>query len=413
MSRIEIKIKHHPEIETFKEHFLFIDGNFIDGVSVGENYFFEARPYNYYVISWNKENSSSLVSLTLNEFFVVEVGLLTILHWDKWESLEVSVGFRKGIDTQDILFETEFKPDLLNWKSLYSYNDYYEKFAEIWNHKYQEELLNERVDNKFKPTLKFSSNNLPVEDEIKSELKKVFVIHQAVLEQLREEGFSNQLITSFNFPEEIKTPCEQYLLYFAQFLRDLGINATSNLKEEAGKVLFSVTPTDDNEALDKIRQALAVYLKLPESPISDIEYSENFALMRLQQQVRNLQHSQQMAKTEILSAQFALSLAQQNIDNQDRIIIRQNSLIENQDKVIEKITSKSIMIDSVEKKEVKEEYEEIYEGMRSGESKWLRELTGIGLNPAKFIKAAVKNTLGKDDGNKSVLGLDEESSNKD
>jgi hypothetical protein len=407
MSRIEIKIKHHPEIKTFKEHFLFIDGNFIDGVSVGESYFLEARPYNYYIISWNKENSNSLVSLTLNEFFIVEVGLLTIFHWDKWESLEVSVGFRKGINTQDIFFETEFKPDLLNWKSLYSYNDYYEKFAEIWNLKYQEELLNERVDDKFKPTLKFSSNDLPIKDEIKSELKKIFVIHQAALEQLRGQGFSDQLITSFNFPEEIKTPCEQYLLYFAQFLQDLGINATSNLKEEAGKVLFSVTPTDDVEALDKIREALAVYLNLPSSPISDIEYSENFALMRLQQQVRNLQHSQQMAKTEILSTQYALRLAQQNIENQDKIIHHQNSFVDNQNKIIKKIMSESIMIDSLESRE------KLYEGLEFIPSETLKKYLGIIFQPITFFKELGGNLLGKDNENLSILQSSEETEKND
>ena len=90
--------------------------------------------------------------------------------------------------------------------------------------------------------------------------------------------------------------CKQYLEYFAQFLKDLGINATSNLNEEAGKVLFSVTPTDDKEALDKIREALAVYLNLPASPIV---YDDSFAAMRLQQQIENLQHSQRMAVREL------------------------------------------------------------------------------------------------------------------
>jgi len=37
----------------------------------------------------------------------------------------------------------------------------------------------------------------------------------------------------------------------------------------------------------------------------------------------------------------------------------------------------------------------------------LKELTGIGLNPAKAIKTAVKNTFGKED-KKSILGLDED-----
>ena len=398
MSRVEIKIKHHPEIERFKNHFLFVDGNFISEVSVGENYRFEARPYNYYIISWNKENSNSLVSLTLNEFFIVEVGQITIFHWDKWESIELSVGFRKDIDTKDVLFESEFKPDLLNWKSLYSYNDYYEKFAEIWNFKYPEELLNERVDNKFKPTLKFSSNNLPIKDEIKIALKKIFAIHQATLEQLGREGFSDQLITSFNFPEEIKSPCEQYLLYFAQFLQDLGIDATSNLKEEAGKVLFSVSPTDDKEALDKIREALAVYLNLPSSPIV---YDESFAAMRLKQQVDNLQHAQRMTEMEF-------RLAQKVIESQDKIIQQKDLTIEQQSKIIEMITDKAVMINSAENKE---ELEELFDGVKVGKSKFLAEQIGLHLNPATALKSVGKKLAGKD-GEIISLNLNDETNEK-
>ncbi len=67
------------------------------------------------------------------------------------------------------------------------------------------------------------------------------------------------------------------------------------------------------------------------------------------------------------------------------------------------------MMDSLENKE---ELEEIYDGLKIGESKWLYELTGIKANVAKVIKTAVKNTFGKDD-KKSILGLDEEMSTDD
>jgi len=40
------------------------------------------------------------------------------------------------------------------------------------------------------------------------------------------------------------------LIYFAQFLADLGIDATTELKETAADVLFTVTPKDGSEALD-------------------------------------------------------------------------------------------------------------------------------------------------------------------
>jgi hypothetical protein len=69
----------------------------------------------------------------------------------------------------------------------------------------------------------------------------------------------------FNFPSLVRNACEQYLLYFVQFLSDLGIEAQAELKEEAQKTLFTVVPTDQSQALTQIWKALEVYLHLPGS----------------------------------------------------------------------------------------------------------------------------------------------------
>ena len=204
----------------------------------------------------------------------------------------------------------------------------------------------------------------------------------------------------------MKIACEQYLLYFAQFLQDLGINATSNLKEEAGKVLFSVTPTDDVEALDKIHEALAVYLNLPTSPI---EYDESFAAMRLQQQVENLQHSQRMAVREIRTSEKELRLAQTVIEHQDKVIFQKDSIIGQKDKIIEKISSKSIMTDSLEKND---EFEIVCNGLEVTHSKWLLEKTGIKSNPVTLLKSLGKKLTGKDNEITSI-NLNREVDSKD
>ncbi|HYJ88718.1 MAG TPA: hypothetical protein VEW46_21810 [Pyrinomonadaceae bacterium] len=62
---------------------------------------------------------------------------------------------------------------------------------------------------------------------------------------------SDSVSALFEFPEEVRLPCEQYLQYFAEFLRDLGVNANTSLVQQAGQVLFTVTPTDQEQALSK------------------------------------------------------------------------------------------------------------------------------------------------------------------
>lgn len=89
---------------------------------------------------------------------------------------------------------------------------------------------------------------------------------RAAQERLTADLDRNTLVTLFSFPQEISTACEQYLMYFVQFLRDLGIKAGANIKHEARQVLFSVTPDEGAEALGRIREALDIYLRLPDSP---------------------------------------------------------------------------------------------------------------------------------------------------
>src|SRR6185369_100233 len=70
----------------------------------------------------------------------------------------------------------------------------------------------------------------------------------------------DSLVTFFDFPEPFRSTCEQYLVYFIQFLEDLGILADSEIKSHAGSVMFSVTPRDGHSALVEIRKALDLYL---------------------------------------------------------------------------------------------------------------------------------------------------------
>jgi len=216
--------------------------------------------------------------------------------------------------------------------------------------------------------------------------------HNETTVLLLKEQNSSSVTSAFVFPNELKITCEKYLIYFIQFLKDLGIRANSDLREAAGKVLFSVTPDDGIEALDKIREALAIYLNLPASPIS---YDESFAAMRLQQQIENLQHSQKMAARELQFTEKLL-VAQSEIIREKNVTISQKDFtIEKQNRIIEKITSKSIMIDSLENKE---EFEKIFEGLEVGESKWLKDNLGIKVNPAKSLKSMGGKLTGKDDG---------------
>ncbi len=383
------------------EFALFYNGDAVKKILVEKDDYYETTDENFFKV----ETQFNYETDFLMEFNFDDLSSFTseliLRDWKIEEDFEwsIKIYFRHGLN---IIFS--FSPDIAYWKKSYSFAEYKNTFNQIVIDKYSSKLKPEFImypeefsDIELSARYNCTSNSFG-NDSIKVELnnyKNLFAeVHKEVLDFLKIHGSNNSIYVSLDFPEEVKIPCEQYLLYFVKFLRDLGIYATSNLKEEAGKVLFSVTPTDDIEALDKIREALAIYLHLPSSPII---YDDSFASMRQKQQIDNLQHSQR-----IIEMEFRLS--QKVIASQDKIILQKDSLIEQQNKIIEKISSKSIMLDSVENRE---ELEEIYDGLKIGESKTLKEWLGIHLNPAKINKTSVKNVFGKEE-TKSVLGLNEE-----
>jgi len=129
----------------------------------------------------------------------------------------------------------------------------------------------------------------------------------------------NSLVTSFEFPEEIRTYCEQYLMYFVQFLRDVGVEVTSEIKHMSEKVLFSVTPTNKDDALDKIRAALEVYLKLPFSPVTD-EMTNEIAVQRLESSVHRLKSDLKLAAAELQAKNMTIEAQQLMINVQKGLL---------------------------------------------------------------------------------------------
>ena len=103
----------------------------------------------------------------------------------------------------------------------------------------------------------------------------------------------------FSFPAPVKSACEQYLLYFGQFLSDLGIQAETELAETAARVLFSVTPNEATQALTRIRDALETYLRLPflpEFPETASQFHDP-AVAQLRANVLHLQSQIVLAKS--------------------------------------------------------------------------------------------------------------------
>jgi len=355
--------------------------------------------YHYY--SENYEDSLDLSSKAISDY--QNPYLISLKHLVVIESFIIAVNIFHISDEIKYLISFNFEADFSSWKNAFSFEEFEKKLALDWS---EDDFDNCEYEKYQSPhsigfEIKFETEeiNKKIEEIIKPYQNTIEHSIQKTIQSMNETYSGNSLEYVFKFPEEVKTYCEQYLKYFAQFLQDLGMNATSSLKDDAGKVLFSVTPANDIEALNKIREALVVYLNLPSSPIV---YDESFKAMRLEQQIDNLHHSQKMAAREIQLAQRVIESQDKIISEKDNTIFQKDSVINQQNKIIEKITSKSIMVDSLENKE------ELFEGVEVIPSETIKKHLGIILNPITALKGIGKKFLGKEDDIISILGSDEE-----
>jgi len=160
---------------------------------------------------------------------------------------------------------------LTSWKERFSVADYVEEFIKTLESSNKPLNRQESVGLEFSIVFEVRDPSLIIEAEFLKHVGEVKVWHDQTIASLTSKLDTGSVSMFFDFPEAVKIPCEQYLLYFAQFLKDLGVEANTALSHEAGQVLFRVTPSDETEALEKIRTALDVYLHLPSSPVTDAQ----------------------------------------------------------------------------------------------------------------------------------------------
>jgi len=138
----------------------------------------------------------------------------------------------------------------------------------------------------------------PIDSELRVHRDIIQRIHDQTITFIRDSARKEYVSMYFDFPTGVGVACEQYLLYFAQFLKDLGVNAETALTHEAGQVLFTVTPVDQTEALDNIKTALNLFLGLPSSPIQD-SMGESIEVQRLESSVLRLRSDLKLAAAEL------------------------------------------------------------------------------------------------------------------
>jgi hypothetical protein len=193
-----------------------------------------------------------------------------------------------------VTYTLEF--DFEEWKYPWSIAEYGDRFIENAHKQKEQASINYTVSLSDMSAsggikLKFAP---PPKQALSDYLTQTRLIVDTIAETTRVDlllkSKKDSVVSIFEFPPELRTPCKQYLAFFSEFLLNLGVKSRTEILDEANKVLFSVTPEDRKIALSNIQDALALYLSLPEHrlPRSAFHYKEDL----LQKLADNIQHLQ-------------------------------------------------------------------------------------------------------------------------
>jgi hypothetical protein len=183
------------------------------------------------------------------------------------ELIDFNPSFGRAEDGDYYLITVDSFIELATWNRPYAPASFIKELRSIISNQFSNRIAMSNLHDDASPgtRLVFVVNNAETKigDAINETIDLLKAIEAQAIANCLDQIEDKSLATYFSFPEEVKSACEQYLLYFGEFLRDVGINASVEIKEEADRVLFSVTPRDSHEALDRIRQILDLYIKLP------------------------------------------------------------------------------------------------------------------------------------------------------
>jgi hypothetical protein len=318
-----IKLKKlEQSTETGRNNYQVI----LDDIPAGEGYAFDVSRdgvARVYASLYELKDGERFASHRFNEL-PTELQEMELRLDFEWPETVFRVDVRRteqDVNGFELGFKFEFPYE--DWKGTYSFAEYAHAFevAVSESHTFDMRWIGHTDDlaNGFEITFRVRAVNSRMIEEISRCSILLERVDEIALAALEAEVDEKSLVVSFDFPEEIRIPCEQYLIYFVQFLKDLGVEANSNLEHRAGTVLFSVTPTDEKDALDKIRETLELYLHFPSSPFGNTDY-ESIAVQRLESNVLHLRSELKLAAAELQAKNATIQAQQLTIGVQSRLL---------------------------------------------------------------------------------------------
>lgn len=139
--------------------------------------------------------------------------------------------------------------------------------------------------------------------EIIKQIEPLIIIaketYQSLLIKFIKNKSKDLFVKVFEFPKEYESICSQYLIWFGEFLQNLGVDASVSTENNNGQTSIIVSPKDATELTGKIEMLFYQYISLPYSeylPALDTSISteDKFKVQMLTSQIENFKSQVQM-----------------------------------------------------------------------------------------------------------------------
>lgn len=174
------------------------------------------------------------------------------------------------------------------WVNPYNIKDYIQELTNEFN---KNGIINEFDDNYSEGVgISYTLESISgIKELCETNQKIITKCVKNATERCLERTKESVLVKVFDFPEHYKTACTQYMVWFGDFLKTLGMSAEVSIENSDGKTTLLVN--SEYQFKERLEQALYTYLSLPDSEIcpvdtSNIESKVNYQMMV--SQVQNL-----------------------------------------------------------------------------------------------------------------------------
>ncbi|MFG6101687.1 hypothetical protein U2F10_05505 [Leptothoe sp. EHU-05/26/07-4] len=212
-------------------------------------------------------------------------------------------------DVEGLSIEFHFAINILSWQNNWTLENQLNSFKEFISESFSEYEIGDigttssiSEPGNITPVAQYNlyilypDLDFPLNKFINRCLKTFSEAQKKIIEKYQSSLTTYSLSKHFDFSEfspGIRSACERYLTYFADFLRDVGIEASVNIDKKGKDLYFSVIPESEEDELETINILLEqFYIRLPDSDLIKKYKSSSeldFASERLVRQVRILE----------------------------------------------------------------------------------------------------------------------------